>query len=246
MAACALVYHAQSGRIHRQAFCKLRQIIKKAKRSWADNLLNSIDSVADMWHMAKVRKGRVNNVFPALRQEDSSLAKHPHEKLDLLRAHFFPTNPINVTAEQPDDPPPKTTRRWTEVTPAEVVHALQSTTNASAPGPSGVGYKLLKWAHAACPEALADIYTDCLAAGIHPWKQVTVVAINKPFKLDYSKPKAYQPISLMECVGKLLEKIIAKQINDNIQAHDLLPMTQFGSQPHHSAIDAISALVHRI
>jgi hypothetical protein len=47
-------------------------------------------------------------------------------------------------------------------------------------------------------------------------------------------------------MGKLLEKIVAKQINDDIQAHDLLPMTQFGSRPHHSTVDAISALVHRI
>jgi hypothetical protein len=56
-AARALVYHAQTGEIRRQAFRDLRQIIKKAKRSWADNLLNNIDSVADMWRMAKVRQG---------------------------------------------------------------------------------------------------------------------------------------------------------------------------------------------
>ena len=50
----------------------------------------------------------------------------------------------------------------------------------------------------------------------------------------------------MECARKLLEKIVTKQINDNIQAHDLLPMTQFGSRPHHLAVDAAATLVHRI
>ena len=50
----------------------------------------------------------------------------------------------------------------------------------------------------------------------------------------------------MECARKLLEKIVAKWINDDIQAHDLLPATQFRSQPHHSVIDAASALVHQI
>jgi hypothetical protein len=228
-AARALVYHAPSGETRRQAFRELHHTIKRAKRTWADALLNNVDSAAYMWRMAKVCKGRVNNIFPALRHDDGSLAEHPREKLDLLRAHFFPKNPINVLAEQPDDPPPRTTRKWAEVTLTEIAHALQSTTNASAPGPSRVGYKLLKWAHMARPEALAAIYTDCLNMWIHLWKQVTVVAINKPFKPDYSKPKAYRPISLMECAGKLLEKIVAKQINDNIQAHDLLPMTQFGS-----------------
>jgi hypothetical protein len=74
----------------------------------------------------------------------------------------------------------------------------------------------LKWAHVAHPKALANIFTNCLIASIHLWRQVMVVVINKPFKLDYSKPKAYYPILLMECAEKLLEKIVAKWINDNI------------------------------
>jgi hypothetical protein len=50
----------------------------------------------------------------------------------------------------------------------------------------------------------------------------------------------------MECAGKLLEKIIAKWINDDIQAYDLLPMTQFGSHPHHLVINVAAILVHHI
>jgi hypothetical protein len=46
--------------------------------------------------------------------------------------------------------------------------------------------------------------------------------------------------------GKLLEKIVAKRINADIEQHDLLPMTQFGSRPKHNAIDAIASLVHKI
>ena len=241
-----LVYHAPNGEARRQAFRELRRTIKKAKRSWGHEVLNSADSAAHIWRMAKVRKGRATNIFPALRREDGSLAENPAEKLDLLQARFFPTNPLNTLPRQPDDPPPREPRQWAEVTPQEVTNALRTTTNSSAPGPSGVGYKLLKWAHATRPEALAQIYTDCLEAGIHPWRQVTVVAINKPFKPDYSKPKAYRPISLMECAGKLLEKIVAKRINNDIQTHDLLPMTQFGSRPYHSAVDAVAVLVHRI
>jgi hypothetical protein len=34
--------------------------------------------------------------------------------------------------------------------------------------------------------------------------------VNKPQKPDYTIPKAYRPITLMECTGKLLEKIVAK------------------------------------
>jgi len=70
--------------------------------------------------------------------------------------------------------------------------------------------------------------------------------INKPQKLDYTIPKAYCPIALLECTGKLLEKIVAKCINADIEQYDLLPMTQFGSQPKHNAIDAVANLIHKI
>jgi hypothetical protein len=70
--------------------------------------------------------------------------------------------------------------------------------------------------------------------------------LNKPKKPDYTIPKAYRPIALMECAGKLLEKIVAKRINSDIQRYDLLPMTQFRSRPQHNTLDAIATLVHKI
>ena len=73
-----------------------------------------------------------------------------------------------------------------------------------------------------------------------------VVVLNKPNKLDYSLTKAYCPISLLECTGKLMEKIVAKRVNHDITAADLLPMSQFGSRPHHNAVDAVATVVHRI
>jgi hypothetical protein len=50
----------------------------------------------------------------------------------------------------------------------------------------------------------------------------------------------------MECVGKLLEKIVAKRINANIELFNLLPMSQFRSRPHYSTIDTVATLVHKI
>ena len=51
----------------------------------------------------------------------------------------------------------------------------------------------------------------------------------------------------MECTGKLLEKVIAKRITNDIALHpDILPPNQFGSRPQHNTTDAALALVHRI
>jgi hypothetical protein len=119
----------------------------------------------------------------------------------------------------------------TPITQEEVTLSLSSASSKSAPRPSRVGYNLLKWAHEARPDALTNLFNHALSEGTHPWTKVLIVVINKLRKPDYSVPKAYRPISLMECAGKLLEKIIAKQINRDIDTHNLLSMSQFGSRP---------------
>ena len=135
---------------------------------------------------------------------------------------------------------------WAPLSEADITQVLKTASPKSAPGPSGVGYTILKWAHATCPAALTKIYNLCLDLGVHPWNDATIVVINKPQKPDYSLPKAYRPISLLECTGKLLEKIVTNKVNSDIQTYDLLPMGQFGSRPHHNAIDAVATLVHRV
>jgi hypothetical protein len=72
---------------------------------------------------------------------------------------------------------------------------------------------LLKWVHTASPESLTNIFNLCLEQGIHPWNTTTIVILDKPQKPDYSLLKAYHPISLLECTGKVLEKLIANYIN---------------------------------
>ena len=93
---------------------------------------------------------------------------------------------------------------------------------------------------------LTYILNELLFTGVYPWKHATIVILNKLNKPNYSQAKAYHLISLLECTRKLLEKIIAKRINHNIEAANLLPMTQFGSCPHHMAINAVATLIHHI
>jgi len=124
------------------------------------------------------------------------------------------------------------------------VAALSSTSNKSAPGLSGITYQLLKWAFHSRPDRFLDLFNNAVSLGHHPWSDALVAVIPKPKKPDYSLPKAYCPISLLECCSKLLEKIIAKRILNDIHHYDILPPTQFGSHAYHCAIDAALCLVH--
>jgi hypothetical protein len=230
----------------KEAYRTLKKTLQQAKRDWAHKRLHQAVDMNDIWRLAKARKGRPNNAFPPLRAEDGSLVDHPNKKSHIFRNKFFPTNPKTVAPIQEDDPEPLPQRRWDPITAEEITNALKTTSPSSAPGPSGVGYRLLKWAHEARPDALTEIFNRSLSEGTHPWKHATVVVLNKPNKPDYSLAKAYRPISLLECTGKLMEKIVAKRVNHDITAADLLPMSQFGSRPHHNAVDAVATVVHRI
>jgi hypothetical protein len=222
----------------------LKYTVTKAKHEWAYKQLHEAEDARDIWRMASICKGRRSNIFPALRSTTGHLTHNPEEKATFLKQQFFLDEPRVVEEAQPSDPLPRPTRTWSQITMEEVTLALSTAKNSSAPGPSGVGYTMLKWIHQVRPDVLTDLYNNCLDASIHPWKEVTVVVINKLGKPDYSTPKAYQPISLLECMGKLLEKIVTKQFNCNIEEHSLLAMTQFGSRPQHNAVDVVSVLIH--
>lgn len=95
---------------------------------------------------------------------------------------------------------------------------------------------------------LMNLFTACLKAGHHPrqWKEAVVCVIPKPNRANYTLAKNFRPISLLECLGKLLEKIVAKLIYREMNKHALVPTTQFGGRDASSALDAGLTLLHDI
>jgi hypothetical protein len=162
----------------------------KAKREWAHQRLHEAENSGDIWRMTQIRKGRRTNIFPAMRDASNNLVTENEGKAALFQC-FFPTTTRPVNTIQHEDPPPLETREWADVTHEEITEVLRTASNMSGPGPSGIGYTILKWAHMAHPEALTIIFNLCLTTGTHLWNAATVVVLNKPQKPDYSQPKAY-------------------------------------------------------
>ena len=237
-AACALGHR-------RRAITGLRTTLMQAKRSWSQSFLSSTDPKA-LWKATRWRHGRRTSTLPVLSVPGSSDDPNPepHHQAGILRAKFFSLAPAPVSLSQPDDLPPLPTRDLHDITEDEVRVALSGTSNSSAPGISGIGYKLLKWAFSACPTRFVDLFNGCVMFGIHPWHTAKVIPIPKPNKPDYRVAAAYRPISLLECCGKLLEKIVASRVLHDASLHPILPSHQFGSRSHHCAVDAALAVVH--
>jgi hypothetical protein len=70
--------------------------------------------------------------------------------------------------------------------------------------------------------------------------------IRKPQKDDYTTPKAYRPIALLNTIGKLMEGIIARRISYITEIHQLLPGTHIGGRKGRSIDHAIHIILEKI
>jgi len=72
-----------------------------------------------------------------------------------------------------------------------------------------------------------------------------VTSILKPGK-DPALPSSYRPISLLDSIGKLFEKIILAKILHEVSERGLMRDEQFGFRPRHSTSLQLARLVERI
>ncbi|KAF7557551.1 hypothetical protein G7Z17_g571 [Cylindrodendrum hubeiense] len=104
----------------------------------------------------------------------------------------------------------------------------------------------------ACWPVIGDyirwLYERCLCLGHHPkaFKGAEVIMIPKPGKRDLSSPRAWRPISLLSCLGKGLERLIARRLAFIAIDRKVLHKNQAGALTKRSAVDLVAALIHDI
>jgi hypothetical protein len=227
-----------------QANRHLKKVVREAKRDWANDYI----STANIWEVVAWRHGRRSSLIPALLGNDGKLVYDHKEMASLLSARFFAEEGDPIPTSFHDDPPTLPPRTFHAFSEEEMEPLLRATSNNSALGSSGIGWSLLKKGWDATKDHLIDIYNACLLLGHHlvRWKEAKVVAIPKLDKPDYSLPKAHRPILLLETMSKLLEKAVAKRMQHDIVAHELIHTNQFGGRAHSSCLDAGLTLLHDV
>ena len=92
-----------------------------------------------------------------------------------------------------------------------VLSAIRGTSNMSAAGPDGIGYRLIKLIlETRLGKEQVALIVDHLESGLIPerWKEMKIVIIPKPGR-DLTQTKNWRPINLINCVGKIGEKVVA-------------------------------------
>ncbi|KAJ6522104.1 hypothetical protein DFH09DRAFT_811697, partial [Mycena vulgaris] len=110
-----------------------------------------------------------------------------------------------------------------DVTFDEVRETIYAASQNTAPGDSQVTYRVIRWAWQETSVEIHTLIKRCLRNGFHPreWRKAIAVALRKPRKPDYSNPRAYRLIQLLECLGKILEKIVARRLSFLAGRHNL-------------------------
>ena len=113
-------------------------------------------------------------------------------------------------------------------TPSMVTEALSQCPNSNS-HPDGLSFKLLMTVGDLIIIALNTIFKHSLFEGICPtvWKEAFVIPLFKG-KSSRGDLSSYRPISLCQCIGKILERIVHTQLINYIDDNQLVCSRQHG------------------
>ena len=164
-----------------------------------------------------------------------------------MHSHFSSALDNSVDDAFIDNIPQEPTRDWPPISVAEIRDMLWMTSNCSAPGPDNISWHHLKAIMDLenVDQAICIMFNNICNSGVWPrwFKESVSVIIPKPKKTDYTLPKSYRPIALLNTLGKLLTKIIANRLQFDAAAYSLLHQGQCGGVQKHATIDAGLALL---
>lgn len=121
------------------------------------------------------------------------------------------------------------------VTPSELQTEIKFLKHKKSPGHDLISNEVIQELPFKAILFLTAIFNACLRWKYFPdqWKHAQVTVIAKPGKPKRDL-KSYRPISLLPCLSKLFEKVIASRLKSVLSDWNVLPSFQFGFRESHS------------
>jgi len=140
------------------------------------------------------------------------------------------------------------TKPWFSVISEEIKQVIMSFSSKKASGSDELFFLIIQHAYQAIPELFHMVYSVLIDQGYHSicWCQGTEAILKKEGKSDYSALKAYRMITLLNCLSKVSEKIMATRLSYWAETTDLLYHEQMGDRKQRSAINAAMCLTHDV
>ena len=168
------------------------------------------------------------------------------EKANLLNEYFCSISSVDDTDLNTPSVTPRTNSFLSDfiITEQDIKDTLKSLKIGNACCNDIISHQMLKGTADYVYKPLLILFNYSLKSGTFStqWKLARVVASFQ--KDDKSKPSNYRPISLLSCVGKVMEWVVYKHIYNYILEHSLLYAYQSGFLKGHSTVYQLLEIYH--
>lgn len=219
---------------------QLRQSIRKAQEASWKQLCDLVDQ--DPWgvpyRIVMKRLGRKSppiDTSQALAISRGLFPAPPSTDWAFIPIDYAPLDLDTIDVDQPIPP----------ITVEELRLAVRKLPNNKAPGPDHVPNEMIRLAANRFPDLFLSVFNACLTEGSFPnrWKMARLVLLHKGQDKPIDVPSSYRPISLLDGVGKLLERLILTRLETLIDQSGAVSKKQYGFRRGRSTIDAISEVI---
>ena len=241
----------------KKARAKFRITVHLAKRnSWNKYLQNftSNNNSSQMWKRYKILKNKPtsrtivlkidNEYVTEQRQIANKLAEHFSEKSKNINEdpfflqHKSHCEKTKITFDGNDEETYNL-----PFTIEELNYALNSCTSKS-PGPDSLPYSFIKNITKPQMAKLLDFYNFIYRVGYpEQWSEGLIIPLLKSQKIS-SKVESYRPITLTNTLGKLMEKMVNRRLQNHLEKMSFYSNSQSGFRASHSTYDGLIRLQH--
>ena len=217
--------------------------IRSAKQNYNQSLYDSLANPStckkSWWRLTKkLMKDKEDGVTSLLKNEEGHEANCPNDISNMFNDYFSKQSNIDDQGK----PVPVICSRSKSVfmlpviESAEVDGILKNLALSKSPGIDGITNEALRKIRPSLQnQPLTVFFNYCLSNSIFPeiWKRASVIPIFK--KGDLTDVSNYRPVSLLSCLSKVLERIVASHLFHYLKSNNLITENQSGFMPGDSS-----------
>ena len=240
---------------HWTKFRRLRNdvllLIRKSKANYFESMAQRLKSNSlssrDWWKVLKsfINTSSSSGIPPLQNPIDGTLVSEDLQKATLLNDFFVQQTYLDdsnqglpVLLRDPNQP----VLDSIYISPSEVKDVINVLPLGKACGPDGINNKILIESSDVISKPLCDLYNNSLNTSRVPldWKCSNVCAVFK--KGDPSDPSNYRPISLLNTMEKVFERIVFKHVFNFLRDTNFFTASQSGFMPGDSTVNQLTYL----
>jgi len=217
--------------------------IKLIKNQFWINFLNIVEE-KKVFQTYKFTKSRLIKKLLSIQNSQKELKIEFNEKCEtFLNAMYSSSSKIQINEELLLNE----SIQWSRVNKEKIKHAINFSTFRKAFESENTSFAIIQRAYKTISKIFNLVYSDLIENDYHwkIWRKDTRIILKKSNKLNYSISKTYRIITLLNCLNKVAEKIIAVWLSYKAEINDkLLSFDQIKDRKQRSAINAVLNLVH--